>query len=70
MLAVIVNALAVILGGLIGTVFGNRIKEKYTGAIMTCIALVTMVIGIQSAVVTSNILIESEPWRGCGLPDS
>ena len=57
MLAVIVNALAVILGGLIGTVFGNRIKEKYTGAIMTCIALVTMVIGIQSAVVTSNILI-------------
>ncbi len=57
MLAVIVNALAVIIGGLIGTIFGNRIKEKYTSAIMTCIALVTMVIGVQSAIVTSNILI-------------
>ena len=57
MLAVIVNAVAVILGGLIGTLFGSRIKERYTKAVMTCIALVTMVIGVQSAIVTSNILI-------------
>ena len=57
MLAVIVNAVAVIIGGLIGTLFGSRIKELYTKAVMTCIALVTMVIGVQSAIVTSNILI-------------
>ena len=57
MLAVIVNAVAVITGGLIGTLFGSRIKERYTKAVMTCIALVTMVIGVQSAIVTSNILI-------------
>ena len=57
MLAVIVNAVAVILGGLIGTLFGSRIKERYTKAVMTCIALVTMVIGVQSAIVTSNILL-------------
>lgn len=57
MLAVIVNAVAVIIGGLIGTLFGSRIKERYTKAVMTCIALVTMVIGVQSAIVTSNILI-------------
>ena len=57
MLAVIVNAVAVIIGGLIGILCGSRIKERYTKAVMTCIALVTMVIGVQSAVVTSNILI-------------
>ena len=57
MIAQFVNAIAVIIGGLIGTVFGNRISEKYTNAIMTAIALITMIIGVQSAVVTSNVLI-------------
>ena len=57
MLAVIVNAVAVIIGGLIGILCGSRIKERYTKAVMTCIALVTMVIGVQSAIVTSNILV-------------
>ena len=57
MLAVIVNAVAVIIGGLIGILCGSRIKERYTKAVMTCIALVTMAIGVQSAIVTSNILI-------------
>lgn len=57
MFAVFVNAAAVLIGGLIGTLCGNRIKERYTKAIMTCIALVTMVIGVQSAIVTENILI-------------
>lgn len=57
MLAVIVNAVAVIIGGLIGILCGSRIKERYTKAVMTCIAMVTMVIGVQSAIVTSNILI-------------
>ena len=57
MLAVIVNAVAVIIGGLIGILCGSRIKERYTKAVMTCIALVTMVIGVQSAIVTGNILI-------------
>ena len=57
MIAQFVNAATVIIGGLIGTIFGNRISEKYTKAIMTAIGLVTMVIGIQSAIVTSNILI-------------
>jgi len=57
LIATIINAIAVIIGGFIGTVFGNRIGEKYTNAIMTAIALITMIIGIQSAVVTSNVLI-------------
>ena len=57
MIATIINALLVIAGGVIGTVFGNKIKEKYTHAIMTVMSLVTVVIGIKFAVGTSNILI-------------
>jgi len=57
LIATIVNAIAVIIGGFIGTVFGNRIGEKYTGAIMTAIALITIIIGVQGAVGTANILI-------------
>lgn len=57
MLAVIINAVAVLVGGLIGSVFGNRISEKYTKGIMVAIALVTFGIGIQSILQTQNILI-------------
>ena len=57
MIATIINAVVVVIGGLIGSVFGNRIGEKYTGNIMTAIALVTMVIGVQGAVGTGNVLL-------------
>lgn len=57
MLATIVNALAVIIGGLLGLLFGNRIGEKYTKNLMTVMALITCVIGLQSAVATENVLI-------------
>ena len=57
MLAVLINAAAVLAGGLIGTVFGNRIPEKYTKGIMVAMALVTFGIGIQSVLQTQNILI-------------
>lgn len=57
MIATIVNCIAIIAGGLIGSIFGNRISEKYTKNIMTVMALVTFIIGIQGAVGTSNVLI-------------
>lgn len=57
MTATIVNTIAIIIGGLLGTVFGNRINERFTNAIMTCMAMITAIIGIQSAVGTSSILI-------------
>lgn len=57
MIATIVNCLAIIAGGLIGTVFGNKISQKYTDGIMTVMALITFIIGIQGAVGTSNVLI-------------
>lgn len=57
MLAVFINVAAVLLGASLGLLFGSRIKERFTQGIMTTIALCTMVIGIQSAIGTSNILI-------------
>ena len=57
MIATIVNCIAIIAGGLIGSVFGNRISQKYTDNIMTVMALITFIIGIQGAVGTSNVLI-------------
>ena len=57
MLAVFINVAAVLLGASLGLLFGSRIKESYSKGIMTAIALCTMVIGVQSAVQTSSIMI-------------
>ena len=57
MIATIVNCIAIIIGGLIGSIFGNKISQKYTDNIMTVMALITFIIGIQGAVGTSNVLI-------------
>lgn len=57
MVAVLINVVAVVLGGTVGTLFGGAIKSKYTDAIMMAIALITAVIGVQSASQTSDIMI-------------
>ena len=57
MLAVFINVAAVLLGSAVGLLFGSRIKEQFSKGIMMAIALCTMVIGVQSAIGTSNILI-------------
>ena len=56
MLAVFVNMATVLLGSAIGILFRKRIKESYTKAIISALALVTMVIGITSAIPTQNLL--------------
>ena len=57
MLAVFINVAAVLVGASLGLLFGSRIKESYTKGIMMAIALCTFVIGVQSAVQTSSIMI-------------
>ena len=56
MLAVLVNAIAVLLGSAIGLVFRGKISRKFTNAVITALALVTLVIGIMSAIKTTDIL--------------
>ena len=57
MLAVFINVGTVLLGAALGLLFGSKIKESYTKGIMMAIALCTFVIGVQSAVQTSSIMI-------------
>lgn len=56
MIAVFVNTATVLLGSLVGILFAGKIKEKYTNALVTGLALVTMLIGVQSAVKTADVL--------------
>ena len=57
LLATIVNCICIIIGGTIGTLFGNKISAKYTAAIMTVMGLITACIGIQGAAGTKSFLV-------------
>lgn len=56
MIAVFVNMGTVLLGSLLGILFKNRLKQTYQNAVMTALALCTIVIGISSAIKTEDIL--------------
>jgi len=56
MIAVLVNVVSVLIGSGIGLLFRNKINEKLTKAVIGTIALVTIVIGLGSALKTSDIL--------------
>ncbi len=57
MFATIVNTIAVIVGGTIGTLFGNRIKPEFSSGIMKVMGFITACIGIQGAAGTKNFLV-------------
>ena len=57
MIAAVVNAVVVVLGGLLGLLFGGKLKEVHTETIVNALGICTIVIGITSAITTSNILI-------------
>ncbi len=57
MLATIVNVITVIIGGSIGTLFGNKIKPEYSKSIMTVMGFITACIGIQGAAATQSFLV-------------
>lgn len=56
MIAVFVNMGTVLLGSTIGLLFRKKIKEEYIGAVVTAIALITLVIGISSAVASTDMI--------------
>ena len=57
MLGTIVNAIAVIIGGLIGLLFKKGLPQKLSDAVMTGIALCTIHIGISGCLKGENALI-------------
>ena len=56
MTAVFVNVATVLLGSTVGLIFRNKINEKFTKAVISALALVTILIGIDSALDTADIL--------------
>ena len=57
MIAAVVNAVVVVMGGFLGLLFGGKLKEVHTETIVNALGICVIVIGITSAIVTSNILI-------------
>jgi len=53
----VINVVAVLLGGTLGTVLGNRLPERMRQTIMHALGLLTIVIGFQLSLETANILI-------------
>ena len=56
MLAVFVNMATVLVGSLIGIAFRKKIRDNFVKAIICALALVTIVIGVTSAITTQNLL--------------
>ncbi len=56
MIAVFVNMATVLLGSAIGILFRNKIKQSFISGIISALALVTVLIGILSAIETTDIL--------------
>ena len=56
MISVWVNTATVLIGSTIGLLFRHRIHEKLTKAVITALALVTLIIGLSSALETADIL--------------
>ncbi len=57
MVGTIVNAVAIIAGGLVGIMFRGGIPEKYNKTIMHAISLAVLVIGIKGALKSDDLLI-------------
>ena len=57
MLGTGVNVIAIVAGGLIGTVFGKIIPEKMRSTILQGLGLAIMLIGLQMAIKTGNMLV-------------
>ena len=57
MLGTIINAAAIVLGGLLGSLFGSKIRDDYVRGIMTVMGFTVAAIGIQSAVGIRSFLV-------------
>ncbi|MBF0229036.1 MAG: DUF554 domain-containing protein [Desulfamplus sp.] len=57
MLGTIVNAVAIIAGGLIGMLFSGGIPERYNKTIMHAVSLAVLIIGIKGAIKSDDLLV-------------
>lgn len=57
MLGTIVNSVAIIIGGSFGTIFGNKLNERYHDIVLSGMALSVILLGFMSAFETQNVLL-------------
>ena len=57
MTGTILNAITVLIGGILGTFLGHRFPERMQETIFAALGLFTMVLGIDSALVSENVLV-------------
>jgi uncharacterized membrane protein YqgA involved in biofilm formation len=57
MTGTILNILTVVIGGTLGALLGARLPDKLRGTIMSGLGLLVLVIGLQMALTTRNLLI-------------
>lgn len=57
MLAVFINCATVVVGSLIGILVGKHLKDSFKEIVFACSGLITLVMGIQMAMQTSNFLV-------------
>ncbi|MTI66779.1 MAG: DUF554 domain-containing protein [Firmicutes bacterium] len=57
MLGTIVNSLAIIIGGMLGVMFRNGLRERFKETIMQGLSLSVIVIGLMGALKAENILL-------------
>ncbi len=57
MFGTFVNVIAILIGGTLGTLIGNRLPEKIKDTVMSGLGLCTVVIGMEMALQSKNILI-------------
>lgn len=57
MLGTIVNSISIIIGGIIGLLLKNGLKDRYKITVMQALALVVIVIGLMGAFKTEDVLL-------------
>lgn len=53
----LINIVAVLVGGLLGSLLGDRLPERTRGTVLAGLGLMTLVIGLQMALTTNNVLV-------------
>lgn len=57
MLGTIVNSVAILIGGILGILFGNALPEKMKNTVIQGIGLAVILIGLNMAIQTKNPLV-------------
>ncbi len=57
MLGTIVNAISIVVGGSLGSLFGSKLSKRYSDIVLNSIALSVILVGLLSAIKTEELLL-------------